>query len=147
MSSGDPTGDSRPSDSLNEFDEIIAEYIRAEEAGEAPDREEFLSRCEEFRDELEEFFANRDRMERLASPLRSESQEAPPLGKVRYFGDYELLEEIARGGMGVVYKARQVSLDREVALKMILKGHLASSEDVQRFRFEAADGTAKGSPG
>jgi WD40 repeat protein len=134
--------------------EAIAAYLRAAEAGQAPDPEGWLAQHADLADELRSFLADRDGFRRLAGELPAapppaagaaealtlapgEPRPEAKLDTVRYFGDYELLEEIARGGMGVVFRARQVSLNRVVGLKMILAGQLASADDVERFRREA----------
>src|SRR6516162_8765969 len=136
------------------LDAAIAEYVQQVETGAVPDREALLAAHPDLADRLRAFFADYDRLDRQAAELRLSADPnltadamgascqlagpgSPELPRVRYFGDYELLEVIARGGMGVVYKARQVSLNRLVALKMILKGELATPRDVARFRAEA----------
>jgi WD40 repeat protein len=141
--------------------EVVTAYLKALEAGQVPDPEQWLRRYPELASQLAEFFAGQEQLDRLAAPLRAlapappgEPKEPPgaarqatpapgdtavsaPQSRERSFGDYELLEEVARGGMGIVYKARQLSLNRIVALKMILTGQLAFPVEVQRFRSEA----------
>jgi tRNA A-37 threonylcarbamoyl transferase component Bud32 len=75
--------------------------------------------------------------ERTAGATLQHTPSEGQLPRVHYLGDYELLQEIAHGGMGVVYKARQISLNRTVAVKMILAGQLATQADHDRFHAEA----------
>src|SRR5216683_71563 len=143
------TPQSEKSERERRLDEVITAYLKAVEAGQKPNRDEWLARHPHLVIELAAFLDAQDQVNRFAGSIRApDAWDAPtlppqpdaaqgPLGVVRYFGDYELLEEIARGGMGVVYKARQVSLNRIVAVKMILAGQLASEADVHRFRSEA----------
>ena len=124
--------------------ELILQYIDAVAAGEPIDRGEFLSVNAQFRQELEQFFASRDQVERVAGPIRNAASfdwdlkldctmsnpaearipqvtngladEHRPLGQL---GEFRLLREIGRGGMGIVYEAEQLSLHRRVALKVL----------------------------
>jgi hypothetical protein len=130
MSTQDEPGNERE----QEVNRVIAAYLEAVRLGQAPDREEVLHQHPHLAEELRSFFADRDRLTCMGEALAA----SPALGtKVCYFGDYELLEKLGEGGMGVVFRARQLSLKRTVALKMILGGELASSDKLQRFRREA----------
>ncbi len=132
------------SNSEERLDEIIAAYLENLESGRKPSREEFIARYPDHAQDLKSFFANQDLLDRLnlkLKPSTPENSSPEPASKPpdlpRMFGDYELLEEIARGGMGIVYRARQVSLNRIVALKMIRADRVESPADLLRFQFEA----------
>lgn len=127
--------------------EAIAAYLQAVEAGQIVERDAWLAGHPEIAAELALFLDDCDRFAAAVKPVAPpiDSRHAETLGEnqtgaagpIGRFSDYELLEELARGGMGVVFRARQVSLNRIVAVKMILAGQLASNDDKRRFLAEA----------
>jgi WD40 repeat protein len=117
------------------LEDVVLDYLRAVDAGATPDPADYVARYPHLAAELAAFFADQRDLDPLVTPLRQCAGITAPRG--RRFGDYELLGEIARGGMGVVYRARQLSLGRDVALKMIRDGALAGADGARRFRTEA----------
>src|SRR5207249_4613396 len=108
--------------------EIIACYLDACEAGEAANQQEILARHPEFENELKEYFTNEAFVRGVCSP-----KDAPPC-----FGDdYQVLGEIGRGGMGIVYRSHQKSLDKVVAIKTITGGPFTTARDIERIQKEA----------
>jgi eukaryotic-like serine/threonine-protein kinase len=135
-------------DLSRKFQEVLAAYLEAKDRGQSVDPDKLRRQHPELADELNEFFANERKFASAAGYLaekptarRPPSPPAPlpksTRGETPRIGDYEILGEIARGGMGVVYRARHVSLQRQVALKMMLAGALVGKEGVRRFRSEA----------
>ncbi|WP_442510204.1 protein kinase domain-containing protein [Novipirellula sp. SH528] len=155
MPSTKPDGDERE----RQLDAIIAEYYRLSDTDGPPDQSVFVLQYPDFAAELKEYFSDARLFHaedgstpqdtilgptiiETPRPMQSASKQV-----VRYFGEYEILEELGAGGMGVVYKARQKKLSRIVALKMIRSGELANSLDVQRFEAEAKAAAKLSHPG
>jgi tRNA A-37 threonylcarbamoyl transferase component Bud32 len=116
------------------FEEVVEQFLREREAGRNPDPQRYLHSFPDLAPQLRDFFVGLDLFDRLAPELAPRTRPAPPLPGERV-GDFDLLEEVGRGGMGVVYRARHTKLDRVVALKMIRRGQ--DEAELARFRVEA----------
>ncbi len=141
-----------PADAEERLNEVLLAYLEAAQAGWAPRPDRVLAAYPDLKADLAEFFASRAEVERLAGPIRDAAQAGrdelegegeesildPRIGSdLGTLGDFRLLREVGRGGMGVVYEAEQISLRRRVALKVLPFAAAIDSRQLQRFRTEA----------
>lgn len=121
---------------------VLLAYVEALEAGLEPDRGQLLEAHPDLRQDLEAFLAGHDEVARITAPLRApgpgdtRDPVGPPPG-IGEIGDFRLLREVGRGGMGIVYEAEQLSLRRRVALKVLPFAAAIDPRRLQRFKTEA----------
>src|SRR5262249_37196037 len=125
---------------------IALSCLEALDGSHRPTREELLARHPEFADRLAKFLEDQERVDGLAVPLRQAIQanrpnpESPAPGEYtapRELGDFRIIREVGRGGMGIVYEAEQISLGRRVALKVLPFAATMDPRHLQRFQNEA----------
>lgn len=116
--------------------EISRKYLADLESGSSPDRNEYFEKYPELKDEIEECLDGVD----LAFTLQKNSKQTPSFllnADTQPLGDFRIVQEIGRGGMGIVYEATQLSLGRRVALKVLPFAAALDERHLQRFRLEA----------
>ncbi len=119
--------------------EILEGYLSDLELGHAPDAEGLIARHPDLAGPIRAHLASLDFIYRATAPMRPAATALPEGGEAaqRQLGDYLIVREVGRGGMGVVYEARQVSLDRRVALKVLPFAAVLDRKQVARFYNEA----------
>ena len=134
---------STSSDARNPVEALAEEFLDRKRRGEQPTLREYVERYPDLADEIRDLFPALLMMEDLGES--SSGTTGPPAAdngtavgvRLERLGDYRILREIGRGGMGVVYEAEQESLGRRVALKVLSAGSLLDPKQVQRFEREA----------
>ncbi len=112
--------------------EILDEFLRKMEGGDVQDRSELIAAHPDLGEALQEYLAKLDELNRLVA---GEPRSSEIIGK--QLGDYRLVRELGRGGMGIVYLAQQISLDRMVAVKLLPFASLLEPKYIERFKNEA----------
>ena len=119
----------------------VEEYLRWLEIGEAPPRRDFLALHPDIASELSACLDGLDFVQQIAPEMRQAEQpsaeEGRPIRPLATLGDYRIVREVGRGGMGVVYEARQLSLNRRVALKVLPYAAVLDRRALARFKNEA----------
>lgn len=129
-------------DERDPVEELAEEFVERLRGGEHPSLTEYVNRCPERADEIRELFPALVAMEKLKPakdevPTRFEPAQPEDNRLSDQLGDYRIIREIGRGGMGVVYEAEQVSLGRHVALKVLPAAAMLNPMYLLRFRREA----------
>lgn len=121
------------------FDSVAADYLARFRSGERPSVDDYASRYPEVADEIRELFPTMLAIERMKLQKEHSSDGRASLGarRIERLGDFRIIREIGRGGMGVVFEAEQQSLGRRVALKVLPPNALLDEAQVRRFHREA----------
>ncbi len=121
-------------------DALADEFLRRHRAGDRPTIAEYLERCPEYADQIRNLFPALVMLEKLAGGDSVQDHSYSLLASIQrpdVLGDYRILQETGRGGMGIVYEAEQISLGRHVALKVLPFQLVSDDTAVERFHREA----------
>jgi tetratricopeptide (TPR) repeat protein len=131
--------DQDPSRDYELADQLAEEFARRYARGERPSVKEYCDRYPELADLLPDLLPAMAQIEQVKEGLAGAEDRpaAPPAPPARQLGDFHILREVGRGGMGVVYEAEQLSLGRRVALKVLTQQQLRDAKQKRRFEREA----------
>ena len=134
---GSETGAGEPALNQARLEEVVLAWLEACRAGWAPERNRFLASYPDLRAELSEFVEGQAAVSGVGSELPRDLSAGVAPEELGVLGDFRLIREVGRGGMGVVYEAEQITLRRRVALKVLPFAAALDSRQLERFRNEA----------